>query len=576
MTPLLPSRSCEACGGPNPAGARFCNGCGVRLSSPVGAGTGPTEVAAEGNGAGPRVVGQLPAAGARTGPRLLWWQIPADSLLHSPSFRALMTMRLAAETAINALTYGMLIEIVRLHGVSRWVGVLAALVTVSTVAPAALFGPVGGVVVDRMPKRGMLVAVNLARALLCFGFLFIGTGTAAIYGLLVVLTIATQFATPAEAAILPRVVPSERLAAANSFSNLAESAGGMLGMAILAPIMVKLPGAPRSLILVCGILLTYAALRAVGVRQDVLRTDAGALRTAGASVRAGVLPASQPAAGPRASAAQESASDQPPGDPAPGVQDPALPPPEKPWLAGTREALLEAWNWLAGDRAAFISMMLLVLASTANLVMVTLAPRFTSQVIGLSPEFAVFVFGPAVVGMLLGLALVPRLARRVRKRLLVTIGFLLMVVMLLLLGALDGVTALLRRTDPLSLYSGLLTLGPLGHADGRLAVALVLAVPIGFAFSMVQVAAQTLLHERVPLEMHGRVFALQGAVKNAAAVVPLLALGGLASLVGDVRPVIAVTALLILFLALYGAARSARWTSGQVPLPEPAASQAEG
>jgi MFS family permease len=469
-----------------------------------------------------------PSAPVRPGPRLLWWDIPADSLLHSPSFRALMTMRVATETALNALTYGMLIEIVSHHGASRWVGLLAALVTISTVAPAALFGPIGGVVVDRMPQRVMLILTNLARALLCFGFLFIGSGTVAIYGLLVAITAVTQFATPAEASVLPRVVPQERLAAANSFSNLSESAGQLLGMAILAPVLVKLPGAPQTLIVASGLLLTYAALRAVGVRFSVPAT----LRPQPPTPLSGGAPFRSP----------------PRGLPA------------KPWLAGTRAALLEAWQWLAGDRAAFISMMLLVLASTANLVMVTLAPKFTREVIGLSPEFAVFVFGPAVVGMLTGLALVPRLARRVNKRLLVTIGFLLIVALLLLFGALNAVTELLRRLDPLKLYSGPLSWGPLDHADGRLGTALILAVPLGFGFSMVQVAAHTLLHERVPLEMQGRVFALQGAVKNATAILPLLVLGGLASLVGDVRPVMIVAALLILFLALYGGARSAQWT----------------
>src|SRR3712207_6882466 len=51
-----------------------------------------------------------------------------------------------------------------------------------------------------------------------------------IYLLLVLVTIATQFATPAESAIVPRVVPPERLAGANSFANLSESAGQLLGM----------------------------------------------------------------------------------------------------------------------------------------------------------------------------------------------------------------------------------------------------------------------------------------------------------------------------------------------------------
>jgi MFS family permease len=508
MSAAVAGAPCPDCGEVNPPASRFCTNCGFRLD-------------ADANVPSPRPdrplgVKPAPATAGRGGMRLLWWYVPADSLLQSPSFRAMMTMRVATETAVNALSYGMLIQIVKNTTDPRLVGILAALVTISTVAPAAVFGPIGGVVVDRVPKRMMLLITNLTRALLCFAFLLLGTGTVAIYGLLVALTIVTQFATPAEAAIVPRVVPRDHLAAANSFSNLSESAGAMIGTAILAPILVKLPGAPESLILVCGLLLSYAAIRAVAIRLTVPEVKEGA--------------------------------------PTPDDIE------RKPWLAGTREALLEAWDWLAGDRAAFISMMLLVLASTANLVLVTLAPKFTAQALGVDPEFAVFVFGPAVLGVLTGLALTPRLAEVVNKRLLVTIGFLLMVAVLLLLGAINGVTAVLKNLGPIG---ALFRDGPLGYKDGRLGAALVLAAPLGFGLSMVQVSAHTLLHERVPLEMQGRVFALQGAVKNATAILPLLVLGGMASILGDVRPVMVIAALLILCLALYGGARSAEWTAGR-------------
>jgi MFS family permease len=476
----------------------------------------------------PRVSPPVDTVGTRAagaGPRLLWWQIPASSLLYAPSFRAMISMRVAAETAVNALSFGMLIQIARRYAEEpRAVGILSALVTVATVAPAALLGPVGGVVVDRAPKRLVLVVANLLRALLCVAFLVLGTGTAAIYALLVAITAVSQFATPAEAAVVPRVVPPERLAAANSYSNLAESAGALLGTAILAPAMVKLFRELEPLILVCAALLGYAALRAVAVHLTVPETPPTETHAA-----------------------------------------------RKPWLAGTRESLVEAWRWLAADRSAFISMLLVVLASTANLVMVTLAPRFTKQALGVEPEFAVFVFGPAVVGVLSGLAATPWLARRVNKRLLVTCGFLLMVVVLLLLGAIDPVTALLRRLGP---FGWLLSNGPLGYREGHLGTALLLAAPLGFGLSMVQVAASTLLHERVPLAMQGRVFALQGAVKNAAAIVPLLVLGGLASLLGDVRPVLVITAVLVLSLALYGAARSARWSGDRTVGAPPAEADA--
>ncbi len=287
--------------------------------------------------------------------------------------------------------------------------------------------------------------------------------------------------------------------------------------------MVRLFRTPEPLIIASGLLLTYAAVRAVAIH---LLTP-------------------------------EERTPRPQRD-----DDTA----RRPWMAGTRESLLEAWQWLAGDRAAFISMLLLVLASTANLVIVTLFPKFAQEVLGVPPELAVYVFFPAVAGVLLGLALTPKLAEHVQKRLLVTIGFLLMVVVLLLFGGVNQLAVLLRGFGPIGT---LFERGPLAYRDGRLGAALLLALPLGFGLSMVQVAAQTLLHERVPLAMQGRVFALQGAVKNAVATLPLLVLGGLASLLGDTRPVLVIASVSILALALYGAARSASWTAPRVPHPEP-------
>lgn len=507
---------CPHCGERNPARARFCNACGggVRPDpQPIDPGPPPPDLL-------PLLHDDAGAAQAATSVptlKLLWWTVPADSLLHRPSFRALMGMRVASETAINALGYGMLVQVVR----ETQSGFAAALVTVSTVAPAALFGVIGGAVVDRSNKRLMLVAANVVRALICIAFLFTTRNALSIYALLVTVTVASQLATPAESSIIPQVVEPPRLAAANSFANLCEAAGQLLGMAILAPIFVKVTGDAGPLVLVCALIFGLAALRALAIRMEVASEEPR--RRAGAS---GVAAA-------------------------------------RPWLAGTRESLAEAWSYLASNRAAFITLLLLVLASIANLVMVTLAPRFTQQVLALDPEFSVFVFGPAVVGMLSGLAIVPRATRMIRPRVLVLLGFFLMVAALLAMGVVGPITRWLTSLNLLGVYDpGPLGRGPLAHSDNQLGTVMCLAVPLGFSFSVVQVAANTFMNERIPLAMQGRIFALQGAIKNAAAIVPLLALGGLASLVG-VRPVLIVAPLLILFFAIYGASKSARLAAGR-------------
>jgi hypothetical protein len=87
--------------------------------------------------------------------------------------------------------------------------------------------------------------------------------------LLWIVTIASQFASPAESAIVPQVVEPTRIAGANSFANLCEAGGQLLGMAILAPIFVKLTGSAAPLIAVCGLIFLVAAVRALAIRTRV-------------------------------------------------------------------------------------------------------------------------------------------------------------------------------------------------------------------------------------------------------------------------------------------------------------------
>jgi MFS family permease len=70
---------------------------------------------------------------------------------------------------------------------------------------------------------------------------------------------------------------------------------------------------------------------------------------------------------------------------------------------------------------------------------------------------------------------------------------------------------------------------------------MLLAVPLGLAFTVVSVGARTVFNRRSPPELQGRVFATQSALADLASVPPLLAVGAVADLVG-VRVVLLVAA----------------------------------
>jgi MFS family permease len=205
-------------------------------------------------------------------------------------------------------------------------------------------------------------------------------------------------------------------------------------------------------------------------------------------------------------------------------------------------------------------MFMLVLGSTALLVAIAVAPRFSTDVLGISTENAVYVFAPAAVGIFLGLRLVDWLNRRVSKSLLVTTGFILVVFFMVTLALVPQAASALESVNPLGIFDP----GPFGQRAARVMVTAAFASAAGFAYSMVVVAARALLNERIPVQVQGRVFAAQSVLSNLASIVPLLLAGVLADWVG-VAPVLIVVAGVILAVALANAVQTWR-----TPVPQPA------
>ena len=82
-----------------------------------------------------------------------------------------------------------------------------------------------------------------------------------------------------------------------------------------------------------------------------------------------------------------------------------------------------------------------------------------------------------------------------------------------------------------------------------LGIVIVAAFVAGLAFVSVVVPSQTIIQERAPAEVRGRVFAVQLVLSNLASVIPLIFLGELADLVG-VEWTFAAIGLFVLAVAL--------------------------
>src|SRR3712207_6375986 len=113
-------------------------------------------------------------------------------------------------------------------------------VVAAVVAPGVLLGSVAGVFVDRWDRRRTLVATNLLQVAATLPLLAASDEARVwlVYPVIVASATIAQFASPAENAFLPRLVPDADLVGANALNalnnNLARLVGPVLGGALVA------------------------------------------------------------------------------------------------------------------------------------------------------------------------------------------------------------------------------------------------------------------------------------------------------------------------------------------------------
>jgi MFS family permease len=181
-----------------------------------------------------------------------------------------------------------------------------------------------------------------------------------------------------------------------------------------------------------------------------------------------------------------------------------------------------------------------VLAGTVDIVLLTLAPRYVQDVLNTDPADTAYVFAPSAIGLVVALVAAPSIMKMRGERVTTMVGLFLAVVCLFLLGVVGDVAKVVDAVNPLRV-SGLFGL----DLSERLRTAGLLAVPLAFGVSLTATSVQTYINRRVPLGYQGRTFAMQSALRNGAAIIPLLALGAAAGQFG-VEKVLLTSPLLLL------------------------------
>lgn len=413
------------------------------------------------------------------------------TIFENDAYRNLWLARLLSATPSNAIVYAMLILVVN----AREESFFSSLFVVAYILPSALFGTLSGVIVDRMPKSLVLAGTTAVRAALCV-LLAISTGSVLmIYVIAVFFAVASQFSGPAEGAALPVVVKPEDLTAANSVNNLGGLISQIIGLMILPVIFLKTVG-PEPLALVCAGLFaasTVVFLLVHGIGGPVSAVDIT--------------------------------------------------------LDDTRERFAQAWHRLTLDAVSYVSVVIGVVASTVGLVVVTLLPRYATQVLGVSAENAVFVATPAAVGIWLALRFVRRISTRTSLWWSIGGPFAAMLVGVGLLAFVRSMGSALENLNPFWLFEP----GPFGQDAARIIITMVLAGVLAFTFTLVSVMGRSIVNERIPQDMQGRVFAAQSVLTTISSVPPILLTGLLADVIGVTRVFLFVSIVAAVLAVFYSA-----------------------
>lgn len=431
-------------------------------------------------------------------------------VLTNRSFLLLWLAQLISQSAQNAILFTLLVIVTKLTKGSTF----TSLLVLSFVVPSIVFGVFSGVVVDLWSKRLLLIYTNLARMLLAICFLFSRDHVALLIFISIFFATASQFFGTTDAVTVPSVVPKDQLIAANSMFSMAVTGSQLAGMIFLAPILLPTVG-EAWLFFVATVMF-------------------------GASVLCAYFMPPIPEGGEH-----------------PDRQMPTFR--EFRSAAGDYAHTLRS---LVKDPVATLALVHYATGSSLVLLFAVLVPRYMQAILKVSPDKAVTIFAPVGIGAILGLRALPLIAARFGKNRTVIIGMCGLSVCVLALGLVDPIAHILKHTDNLNPFSG--------QRAGGLSILVLLTMafagPLGFTYALVNAPAQTVLHERAPAEMRGRVFAAQVVLANAVGILPLIVAGSVADIFG-VSPVLFAIAAVMATIAGVSIYLETRWSVGIRPPP---------
>ena len=453
------------------------------------------------------------------------------AVLRNRPFLLLWLAQLATQVGGNMVMLGLLVMITSTYSGSK---IAISVLLLCFLAPAIVFSAIAGVFVDRSDKRLVLVGTNILRGV-AFGLVFfVGSNLLLLYVLMTLVSTFTTFFGPAEASMIPFVVPRSQLLAANGLFALTSNASFALGFALFGPFVIAVAG-PQTLILLVAALYFVAAV------------FCWVLPKSGREVPAPQsLPSSLPFSLPARLPGRTS-------EVATGrtvvVAGKAV--------KGTFGQLAEGITYIREHRNVGWSLSYMGITGALIGILAVVGPDFAKTSLGLGDKGLVVVVLPLGLGIVTGVLGVNAYGHNFPRRRIIEAGLIVLGLLLALLSCLGSIWHFLNiQVAAAAASTGL---ADLSQALSMLSIVVAIAFVSGICYAVVAISAQTQLQEELPEDVRGRVFGILNMLVSVSSLLPIMVVGPAADLFG------ASLVLLVVSLAVCGWGMASVVRRGQGP-----------
>jgi MFS family permease len=445
-----------------------------------------------GREAGVQVSGEVALAAASVD---LTQEAGARAVLRNRPFLLLWLAQLSTQVGGNMVIYGLTILITTTYASATAVSALL----LSFLVPAIIFSAIAGVFVDRVDKRLILLVTNVLRGFAFLAIVLVDNNLALLYLLMIFVATVTTFFGPAEASMIPILVPRRQLLAANGLFTLTMNAAFALGFALVGPFLVAL-ASPQALIVIVAILYFIAA---------------GFCWT---------LPSAPPAGENTVTAGQTVAD-------------------AEQAVSTMLGQLTEGLSYIRHHKSVGWSLSYLGITGALVGILGVLGPGFAKTTLALGEKDFVVIVLPLGLGIVLGIVTLNAYGHRLPRRRTIEAGMI----------ALGALLAVLSFAGPISHFLENNVAAQIREASrvvSVLSLVVAIAFVVGFAFAIVSIASQTQLQEELPEDVRGRVFGVLNMLVSIASLAPIIIVGPVADLVGREGVILVVG----IFVGLWGIA----------------------